>query len=210
LQETKNKRRDKLQVHANVTFIKKRITAFDKLTSRYRGKWKLLIDEFYITIQGRRLYSLIPRITLGLIVFLLSRSFIIKFIHIVFHLQFDKPITMTEGIMNILLMILSCYLVENVILIKEDFTIQLIDINKFTAYPENELVAISIKELARCSPMMFRCKNWAEIIQILKMEIPEKYFSLKPDERDTIELTPQKSSSTHNKKTKENINENKQ
>lgn len=165
-----------MEFHANVTFVRKHIKAFDRRTSRYRRKGKIIIDDFYLTIKGRHVYSLIPRTIIGLILFFLSRSIVIEFIDKVLRLQFDKPITLMEGILDVFLVILSFYLVENVILAKEDFTVGYDAVDKFAAYPEHKLVLISISDLPRCSPVMFRCEKWEELIRLLKKEIPEKEF----------------------------------
>lgn len=165
-----------MQVSANVTFIRKRIKTFDRRTSRYRGKGQLIIDDLYLTVKGRRAYTPVMEASLGAIFFLLSIYLISTSTDKVLHSQFSEQIIATRASVYILLVILSFYLVEYLILARDDFTVEFDAVNKFASYSRGKFVAISINELPSCSPVMFRCKNWAEVIHILRKKIPDKEF----------------------------------
>jgi hypothetical protein len=165
----------RVQVFANVTFVRRRIKSFDKRTGRYRKRGQLIIDDQYMTVKGRRILPLLSRAVLAVIFFVLSSYLVSQFTDKVLHLPFDEQIIMIRAGVDALLVILSFYLVENVILAREDFTVELNSINRFTAYPQS-VVAISINDLPRCSPLMFRSESRAEVIRILRHKIPGKEF----------------------------------
>jgi hypothetical protein len=165
-----------MQISADVTFIRKRIDKFDGRTSRYRGRGKIVIDDVYITVEGRRVHTPVMRAALGMIFFLLSIYLVNMLAHKVLHIQFYEEIIPIKAGVYTLLLILSLYLVEYVALARENFSIKFESVRKFAYFPQGRFAAVSINDLPRCSPVMFRCENMKEVIRALRKKIPEKEF----------------------------------
>jgi hypothetical protein len=164
-----------MEVSADVTFIRKRMTAFDRHTSRYRGKGKLIIDDIYVSVKGKRVHTPLMRVTLGVIFFLSLRYLLGKLTGILHIPSIEESLTIKAGIYTSLI-IISFYLIEYVVLAREDFFVEFDAVRKFAYFTRAKFAAVSINELPRCSPVMFSSENLDEVIQALRKKIPEKEF----------------------------------
>jgi hypothetical protein len=164
-----------MQVSTNVTFIRKRINTFDRHTSRYRGKGRLITDDVYITVEGRRVHMPMIRAALGAMFFLLSTYLVSMLTDSILHVRFYEQIISIKAGVYILLLILSVYLIEYVALARENFSVKFESIGKLVYFNKGGFAAFSIKDLPRCSPVMFRCKDMEEVIHALRKKIPDVF-----------------------------------
>jgi hypothetical protein len=167
-----------MEILADLTFIRRRIGAFDGRTSRYRGKGRLIMDEVYVTVEGRRVQTPVMRAALGIIFFLLSAYLLNMLADRVLHVQFYAQVILIKAGVYTLLLILSFYLVEYVALARENFSVEFDAVTRFAYFPKGRFAALSIRDLPRCSPVMFRCDGMEKVIHALRKKIPVSEFLL--------------------------------
>ena len=141
----------------NVNFVWKYLYSMGEKYSKFRGKGIVSVDGDTLTVKGQRIY---PRIIL-----LTSLTlFIVLTLITIFQIS----------LWFLFIVLLIYFLLQDVLLKKENLTLTWSQIDKFEVVDREELISFSIENNPKCSPIVFSTKNYAEVVTIFRERIRDR------------------------------------
>ena len=148
-------------ITADVKFIRKYFYSMGEKYSKFRGKGRIAFADESITVTGKRIYH--RMILRGVLI--LSAALLLG---LMFQLIFKVGMYLWFGVL------ISYYLMQYVLLKKEEFTLTWSQINKYEIDAKNKLISFSIESKPACSPIIFRTEQFDQITDIFREKIRDR------------------------------------
>ncbi|MCX5849871.1 MAG: hypothetical protein NTW65_10520 [Deltaproteobacteria bacterium] len=144
-------------ITADVKFIRKYLYSMGEKYSKFRGRGRIVFAGDSITVAGKRIYD--KMILRGaLILFATLLLILIIKVNILFWF----------------VVLISYYLMQYVLLKKEELTLTWSQINKYEVDAKNKLISFAIEKKPECSPIIFRTEQFDQITDIFRENIRDR------------------------------------
>jgi len=125
--------------------------------SKFRGKGRIAFADESITVTGKRIYD--KMILRGALI--LSATLLLVLI-------------IKVNILFWFVVLISYYLLQYVLLKKEELTLTWSQINKYEVDAKKKLISFSIENKPECSPIIFRTDQFDQITDIFREKIRDR------------------------------------
>ena len=125
--------------------------------SKFRGKGRIAFADESITVTGKRIYD--KMILRGALI--LSATLLLVLI-------------IKVNILFWFVVLISYYLLQYVLLKKEELTLTWSQINKYEVDAKKKLISFSIENKPECSPIIFRTEQFDQITDIFREKIRDR------------------------------------
>ncbi len=144
-------------ITADVKFVLKYMYSMGQKYGKFRGKGNIVFTGDAIHITGKRIYD--NMILLGTWILIVALLFVLI------------------GKVNILfwfVVLITYYLLQYVLLKKEDFTLTWSQINKYEVDAKKNLISFSIEHKPEYSPIIFRTEQFDQIADLFREKIRDR------------------------------------
>ena len=141
----------------NVNFRRKYLYSMGEKYSKFRGKGIVSVDGDTIVVKGKRIYS-------GIIILTSVVLFVVLTLVTIFQIT----------LWLLFIVLLVYFLLQDVLLKKEDLTLTWSQIDKFEVVDREELISLSIENNPKYSPIVFSTKNYAEVAATFRERIRDR------------------------------------
>ncbi|MDM7988105.1 MAG: hypothetical protein QUS13_12285 [Smithella sp.] len=129
--------------------------------SKFRGRGRIVFASDYITVTGKRIYD--KMILRGALIF--SAALLLG---LMFQLIFKVGMYLWVGVL------ICYYIMQYVLLKKEELSLTWPQINKYEVDAKNKLISFSIENKPECSPIIFRTEQFDQIADMFREKIKDR------------------------------------
>ncbi len=144
-------------ITTDVKFMRKYLYSMGEKYSTFRGKGRISLDGESIVVDGKRIIQ--PMILRGAIILFSAVSIALLF---------------KLASLFLFVLLLMYYLLQFILLEKERITLTWSQIKNYEVDDRRKIIAFSIENNSKCSPVVFTAANFTEIANMFREKIQDR------------------------------------